>query len=54
MDVFARLLLTFKEYKNASCGFVDILIDSLLKILYEEPLSLLSRNWINGMEIAEC
>lgn len=34
LDILDRLLITFKQYNFASCGFVEVLMDALLKILY--------------------
>lgn len=53
MDIFARLLVTFKLYTSASCGFVDMLLDSLLKILFDEPVTMLGRNWIQFLEFPD-
>lgn len=53
MDILARLLLAFKEYRLGSCGFVDVLLDCLLKVVYEEPLTMLRRDWLRLMDLPE-
>lgn len=34
LNLISRLLLIFKEYSNASCGFVINMLDILLKLIY--------------------
>ena len=53
LDILARLLLAFKEYRLGSCGFVDVLLDCLLKVAYEEPLTMLRRDWLKLLDLPE-
>jgi hypothetical protein len=53
LDILARLLLTFKQYNSASCGFVEVLLDTILKVLYEEPLTMIGRNWLEDVEMSD-